>query len=47
MAPHGRYPIAFPILDDAQITALGQFAKLERFQVAAFAGGVSCLWNSK
>jgi hypothetical protein len=29
MARHDSYPIAFPILDDAQITALGQFATFE------------------
>jgi hypothetical protein len=34
MARHDSYPIAFPILDDAQITALGQFATFEPFHVA-------------
>ena len=33
MARHDSYPIAFPILDDAQITALGQFATFEPFHV--------------
>jgi hypothetical protein len=34
MARHDSYPIAFPILGDAQITALGQFATFEPFHVA-------------
>jgi hypothetical protein len=47
MTRHDRYPIAFPILDDAQITALANSRHSSRstWRRQEFAGDVGCSWK--